>query len=60
MCEGFINKNNYRAYYRFFFIVTLVIFIVIIIIIIFIIAFRHLLTIFINKKLFFNMREYIN
>ena len=53
MCEIFVNKSNYCACRHFFFIV-------IIIIITFVIVFRRFLTIFINKKLFFNIKEYIN
>ena len=43
-----------------FIVIIFIIFIIVIIVIIFVITFRYLLTIFINKKLLFNIKEYIN
>ena len=59
--KSFINRNNYYACRRFFFIVIIfVVSVVVVIIIIFIFIFYRLLTIFINKRLLFNIKEYIN
>ena len=43
-----------------FIVVAFIVFIVIVIVVIFAIIFRRFLTIFINKKLLFNIKEYIN